>query len=206
MVDVAETAAGQLLSSDGDGTVWRVKADGQREVFNDLHGVTWLSTCGRFILFTSIEANTTTVTRVDGDGSHLLKLFSGDLAYPGCSPDGKFLYYVNLYRPQKLWRVSTDGGSPVEIGTGMGDGVTESLDLSPDGKMLSYPFGQYRPMAWKIALIPASGGPAVRTFEVPGGTAQVRWSPAGTALQYLVTQTERRIFGNNRSRKENQNS
>jgi Tol biopolymer transport system component len=68
----------------------------------------------------------------------------------------------------------------------MGEGVTGWIDVSPNGKMLSYPFDQYRPMAWKIAVIPASGGPAIRIFDVPGGSAQVRWSSAGTALQYLV--------------------
>ena len=187
MINIAATAAGQLLSSDGDGNVWRVIADGQRKVFSDLHGVRWLNTCGSLILFTSVEANTDTLARVDGDGLHLRKLFSGDLAYPGCSPDGKFVYYVNRHRPQKLWKVSTDGGSPLQVGTGMGEGITGSLNVSPDGNVLSYPFAQYRPMAWKIAVIPARGGSAIRIFEVPGGTAQVRWSPPGTALQYLVT-------------------
>ena len=162
--------------------------DGKRKAFSNLSGVRWLTTCGSLILFTSFEANTATLTRADGDGTHLLKLFSGDLAYPGCSPDGKFVYYVNRHRPQKFWKVSTDGGSPLEIGTGMGEGVTGWLDVSPDGKMLSYPFDQYRPMAWKIAVIPASGGPAVKIFDVPGGANRVRWSPAGASLQYLVTQ------------------
>ena len=188
MIDVADTVAGQLLSSDGDGKVWQIVTDGKSKAFSNLSGVRWLTTCGSLILFTSFEANTATLTRADGDGTHLLKLFSGDLAYPGCSPDGKFVYYVNRHRPQKLWKVSTDGGSPLEIGTGMGEGVTGWLDVSPDGKMLSYPFDQYRPMAWKIAVIPASGGPAVKIFDVPGGANRVRWSPAGASLQYLVTQ------------------
>jgi DNA-binding winged helix-turn-helix (wHTH) protein/Tol biopolymer transport system component len=186
MIDVAETAAGQLLSSDGNGKVWKITTEGQRKAFSDLSGVRWLTTCGSLMLFTSVEGNTATLVRADGDGSHSMKLFSGDLAYPGCSKDGKFVYYVNRHRPQKLWRLSTDGGLPVEIGPGMGEGVTGWLDVSPDGKMLSYSFDQYRPMAWKIAVIPASGGPAIRMFDVPGGTARVRWSPAGTAFQYPV--------------------
>ena len=66
--------------------------------------------------------------------------------------------------------------------------MTGSLDVSADGKMLSYPFDQYRPMAWKIAVIPASGGPAIKIFDVPGGANRVRWSPAGASLHYLVTQ------------------
>jgi len=188
MINVAETTHGRLLSSAGDGHVWMIKSDGQRETFSDLHDGGWLDTCGGLILFTSFEAKTVTLTRMNEDGSHLLKLFSGDLSYVGCSPDGKFAYYVNRHRPQKVWRISTDGGPPVEIGPGMGEGITGALDVSPNGKLLSYTFSQYRPSAWKLAILSASGGPVIRIFDVPGGTDRVRWSPAGTSLQYLVTQ------------------
>ena len=61
----------------------------------------WLRTCGSLILFTSFEGNATTLTRVNMDGSHSQRLFSGDLSYPG-SRDGKFVYFVNRYRPQKV--------------------------------------------------------------------------------------------------------
>jgi eukaryotic-like serine/threonine-protein kinase len=37
MMNVAETTDGRLLSSGGDGRVWMVRADGQREAFTDLH-------------------------------------------------------------------------------------------------------------------------------------------------------------------------
>jgi DNA-binding winged helix-turn-helix (wHTH) protein/Tol biopolymer transport system component len=188
MINVAESTGGHLFSSGGDGKVWVVRSDGQREVLNDSHDAGWLDTCGGLILFTSFEARTITLTRVNEDGSHLLKLFSGDLSYPGCSRDGKFAYYVNRHRPQKIWRISTEGGSPVEIGPTMGEGVTGFLVPSPDGKFLSYTFGQYRPNAWKLAVIPASGGRATKIFDIPGGSYRVRWSPACAALQYLVTQ------------------
>jgi Tol biopolymer transport system component len=77
---------------------------------------------------------------------------------------------------------------PVEIGPGMGEGISGTLGVSPDGKLLSYSFIQYRPNAWKLAILPASGGPVIKIFDVPGGTNRVRWSQAGTSLQYLVTQ------------------
>jgi DNA-binding winged helix-turn-helix (wHTH) protein/Tol biopolymer transport system component len=188
ITNVAETTNGRLLSSAGDGQVWMIKSDGQREAFSDIHHAGWLETCGGLILFTSFEAKTVTLTRLNEDGSHLLKLFSGDLSYPGCSPDGKFVYYVNRHRPQKVWRISTDGGLPVEISSGLGEGITGSLSVSPDGKLLSYTFDQYRPNAWKLAILSASGGPVIKIFDIPGGTDRVRWSPAGASLQYLVTQ------------------
>jgi Tol biopolymer transport system component len=188
MLSIAETADGRLLSSGADGQIWMVKSNGQREAFGDFHRVSWLGMCGGIILFTSFEAKAVTLTRVNQDGSHLLKLVTGDLAYPGCSPDGKFAYYVNRHRPQRVWRISTEGGSPVEIGSGMGEGVSSSLRVSPDGKLLSFSFIQHCPNEWKLAVIPASGGSAIKIFDVPGGTNKVRWSSTGTALQYLVNQ------------------
>jgi hypothetical protein len=76
----------------------------------------------------------------------------------------------------------------VEIGPGMGEGITGSVNASPDGKLLSYTFDQYHPNGWKLAVLPARGGAAIKIFDVPGGANRVRWSPAGASLQYLVTQ------------------
>ena len=187
LINVVQTSDGRLLSSGEDGRVWIIKPDGQREAFSNLHDVGWLRACGDLILFTSFEASAVTLSRATGDDSRSMKLFSGDLAYPGCSPDGKFAYYVNRHRPQKLWRIPTEGGSPEEIADGIGEGVTGWLDVSRDGKLLSYPFDQYNPAGWKLAVIPARGGSSIRIFDVPGGTSRVRWSPAGNSLQYLVT-------------------
>jgi Tol biopolymer transport system component len=103
------------------------------------------------------------------------------------APDGRFVFYVNGHRPQKIWRVSSDGGAPVEIADGTGDGITGPLDISPDGRRFSYPFDEYPPV-WKIAVSSTSGGQLIKTFDVPGGTTRVRWSTTGTGLQYLVTQ------------------
>jgi DNA-binding winged helix-turn-helix (wHTH) protein/Tol biopolymer transport system component len=188
MFNIAESTDGRLLSSGGDGRVWTIKPDGRRETFKNLHNVFWLRKCGNFVLFTSVEGNAVTLSRATLDDSRSLTLFSGDLAYPGCSPDGKFAYYVNRHRPQRVWRISMEGGSPDEIAGSMGEGVTGWLDISPDGKLLSYTFDQYNPARWRLAVIPARGRSALRTFDVPGGTTRVRWSPSGTALQYLVTQ------------------
>jgi Tol biopolymer transport system component len=188
MLNVAEGNDGRLFSSGGDGKMWVVGSNGQREFLADLHDTGWLETCNGLIFFTSFETKSVTLNRVNEDGSHLVKLFSGDLSYPGCSPDGKFAYYVNRHRPQKVWRISADGGAPMEIGTGMGEGISSSLSVSPNGELLSCTFIQYQTHGWKLVIFPASGGPITRVFDVPGGTNRVRWSAAGTSLQYLVTQ------------------
>jgi Tol biopolymer transport system component len=188
-IAIAEASDGKLLSVGGDGRIWRMNSDGsQRAPFTDEHSVGWVRRCGSFVLFTSNEANTTTLTRVNEDGSRPLKLMSGDLHFPGCSADGKSIYFVNKHRPQKIWRLSTEGGSPVEIAPALGEGVTGQLDVSPDGKLLSYAYDEYGPPRWKLAVIPAAGGVAVKTFKVQGGIILPRWSPDGSGLQYLLTQ------------------
>jgi len=168
MLDVAEVADGKLVSTTGDSRLWLMNSDGsQREPFGDTHEAGWLTPCGHFLIYAVYDAGEITLTRVNLDGSHSTKLASGDLYAPACSPDGKFVFYVNGHQPQKIWQKSTDGGTSVEIAAGMGDGITGRLDISPDGTLLAYPFDEYPP-AWKIAVIPARGGPHIKTLKCPG--------------------------------------
>jgi eukaryotic-like serine/threonine-protein kinase len=186
MLDIAEVADGKLLSASGDGGLWLMNSDGsQRAPFGEAHEAGSVTPCGRFILFVSYEAGTVTLTRVDTDGTHSTKLVSGDLYAPACSPDGRFVFYVNGHQPQRIWRMSIEGGSPVAIAPGMGNGIGP-LGVSPDGRLLAYTFDEYPP-AWKIAVIPVGGGPPMKTFKVPGGIRSMRWSPNGAGLQYLLT-------------------
>ena len=187
MLNVAEATSDHLLAS-GDGKAWMVKSDGQSEVFTDLHHVGWIGACGALVLLTSFEDNVVTLSRLGNDTPHPRRLFGGDLSRPGCSQDGRFVYYVNRHRPQKIWRLSTDGGLPVEISDGLGEGIASGLDVSPDGALLAFTFIQYHPNLLKLAVMPASGGPTMHTFDVPGETTRVHWSPAGTGLHYLVAQ------------------
>jgi serine/threonine protein kinase len=186
MGDVAETTDGRLLFS-GGGRIWIVKADGQREVFTDVPNAGWVGTCGDSLLFVISEDNTMTLARVDRD-AHLLKLYRGELTWPSCSRDGKFAYYTSRHHPQKLWRISMEGGEPVEIGQVMGDSLAGPLDASPDGQLIAYPFAQYRPSARKLAVLPARGGPVTRVLDLPGVADGIRWSPGGATVQYVITQ------------------
>jgi Tol biopolymer transport system component len=64
------------------------------------------------------------------------------------------------------------------------------LSVSPDGNYLAYPYDQYNGTSapgWHLAVIPANGGAPAKTFEVPGGIGELRWSPDGKKLHYLLT-------------------
>jgi serine/threonine protein kinase len=71
--------------------------------------------------------------RMSTSGADAKQLTSGSVdADPFCSPDGKWLYYVDYTDNQALKRVSLDGGSPETI-LASANGITQ---LSPDGRTL----------------------------------------------------------------------
>jgi len=71
--------------------------------------------------------------RVDSAGGNQLQLTRGaSEADPSCSPDGKWVYYVDRADGNNLKRVSIDGGTPeVVLKTGVG-----LYSLSPDGRFI----------------------------------------------------------------------
>jgi Tol biopolymer transport system component len=69
----------------------------------------------------------------------------------------------------------------------------DRLSVSPDGKLLAYPYSQYTNAVahgWTLAIVPIGGGPPVKTLEVSGGIRNLRWSPDGKSLEYLLTRNE----------------
>lgn len=191
MFDVAENTDGRILTASGDGELWAMKPDGsQRASFGNIHDAGWVTPCGRFVIFMSYKAGMSVLTRVDADGSHSTQLDHGNLWSPACSPDGKFVFYVNFDQPQKVWRIPIEGGTATEIAKVMGSTITGRLSVSPDRKLLTYPYTQFDQVpsnGWHLAVVSVEGGPPVRTFGVLGGIDGLRWSPDGDGLQYLLT-------------------
>lgn len=67
-----------------------------------------------------------------------------------------------------------------------------SLAISPDGKLLAYPFEEHRPVPkMKLAVIPVDGKAPPKVLDAPGhvyGEVSLSWSGDAKALQYLFTQ------------------
>lgn len=188
MFDVAENADGKIMSQSPDGKLWIMNADGtQRAIFADNRNSFWLRPCGHYAIFASFENGQLELRRVDADGSNPTKLVSGDLSFPTCSPDGKFVYYLNNAHPEKVWRIAAAGGTPIAISDVLGEATVDHLTISPDGRFLAYLYGLVTPPAIKLAVIPTNGGPPLHIYGVPGGIFCTRWSPRGTGLQYLIT-------------------
>ena len=191
---VRETIDRRILSSGGDGRLWVMNWDGnERAVFGSVSEVGWFNTCGRFVVLTSDESGSTVLKRLNLDGTSPMNLVNGNLWSPTCSQHDNAVYYVNSDQPQKIWRISINGGAAVEIASILGDCIMSSLTVSPDGESLAYTYSAYSRLSSPgehVAVVRASDGKTLKIFDVPGDA----WSPGpywtsdGRALQTLRTQ------------------
>jgi DNA-binding winged helix-turn-helix (wHTH) protein/Tol biopolymer transport system component len=187
LFQVNELQNGKLLALGGG--VWTMNSDAtQRRRLTDIHDPQWIESCGNHVIVLAAEDGHAVLRRMKLDGSSATAFASADeILSPACSPDDRYVYYLNLAHPDKVSRISVEGGSPVDVAYLLGDTPMGNLTVSPDGKFLAYPYQQYSPPLVALAIIPATGGAPVRTFTLPGFIGRLRYSPDGNALQYLMT-------------------
>ena len=124
--------------------------------------------------------NATSIWRVDADGTHPKRLTHGrsDIR-PLCSPDGKWVYYMDL-STSHVMRVPIDSGTPEFIkGSAVANGFMEGnwINLSADGKWLPDVAGIENPTTQtgvnKIALIDvdANSESSTRYLRLAGTSA-----------------------------------
>ena len=190
---IAEAPDGKLVITDAENVAWLMYTDGgQRTRLTDVQPAFEPAACGRFVLF-RVDNEDAKLVRFDQDGSHPIVLAHGEIDSPACSADHNAIFYYTWDPPQKIWKVPLGGGSPQEVAVVLGDLLAQTIDASPDGRYLVYPytqFGRVPSEGWKLAVIPANGGTAVKQFPVPSeaGGVKVRWSSNGKGLQYVVTE------------------
>jgi hypothetical protein len=131
-----------------------MNADGsQRTPLVDAHAVVLFTPCGHFVLFLSRETGTDVQTRVEADGSNATALLEGDISDVTCSPNGKFLFYINFAHPQKIWRMPVEGGPAVEIAGLRGESVVGGMSISPVGERIAYICALNDPLSLKSAVV-----------------------------------------------------
>jgi Tol biopolymer transport system component len=127
---------------------------------------------------------------MDIDGSNPKQLTRGMAeSQPVISPDGRWVAYTSLgtIRPT-IWKVSIDGGEPIELT----HKVSSQPVFSPDGRFVAYLYPDAPdPLAPAnhIAIISAEGGEALSNFTFqPPGTIQttLQWSADGKSLLYTA--------------------
>jgi len=104
-----------------------------------------------------------------------------------CSSDGRWALFLDVVpRIRRWWRVSVDGGDPVQL---PGDHMLWPA-ISPDGKLIAYLYDDSdADPPYGIAIMPFEGGKVIKRFSVPTRNKYpwnnyVTWSRDGQALIY----------------------
>jgi len=127
---------------------------------------------------------------MDIDGSNPKQLTNRAYAgRPEFTPDSQWVVYVDVESGiQHLWRVSIDGGTPVQLT----NYASSEPAVSPDGKQIALRFvdEQATPKRQRFTIIPIEGGMPAKVFDLPQpmGLGQlIRWTLDGRALTYVDT-------------------
>jgi eukaryotic-like serine/threonine-protein kinase len=186
------THDGRLIY-DKDGTLnWVNPESGAKGVVSpesDVRsGDPWQCSNGHYTLFNRRQRSgngSLKVWRADADGGNLKQLSNGKRDYyPVCSPDGKWVYYVDGITEQ-IMRVPIDGGSAQKVADlPFGEG----FDISPDGGTIAFATVDHAAgHEGKLALVATDTGKVRQSLKFergPGGI--IRFSRDGKAIAYTI--------------------
>ena len=138
-----------------------------------------VSSDGRYLVFASESSGLQSIWRMDRDGRNRKQLISSRGNVPQANAE-----WVVYQMGRRLWKVSIDGGEPIQLG----EPNMLSPAVSPDGKLVACSFEPPGAPA-KLAILPIEGGPPIKIFEpnlrLP---AEIHWSPDGRSITYVSHQ------------------
>jgi Tol biopolymer transport system component/DNA-binding winged helix-turn-helix (wHTH) protein len=173
----------------GNADIWMMNADGsnQKQLTTGARANRGLAVSpdGRYIFFASDRAGRFNIWRVDSNGANLKQLTAGDgELYPQSTPDGQWVVYQHGEREERLWKVPTDGGEPVQLTRTRARGPA----VSPDGEMIAYYYldPDAEGSRWRIGVISSEGGLPLKRFDFPPTLTWrfIRWSPDSQSIAY----------------------
>jgi Tol biopolymer transport system component len=186
-----------LYASDASGSadIWEMTLDGSNQkqltAGAGRNYAPSVSTDGRYIVFHSNRSGVWQIWRMDRDGSNPKQLTfdNSDSNWPEVSPDGQWVIYhhMNPDLTMTLWKLSIDGGMPVQIT----NRISLRPAISPDGQWIAYwSFSDAPSQRVQLAVISFAGGEPVKVFEpaanaIAGWDAILKWTPDGRALTYV---------------------
>ncbi|HEX4489370.1 MAG TPA: protein kinase [Terriglobales bacterium] len=142
---------------------------------------------GRIVFALALHAGlrTQTIWRSDATGGNVQQLSQGkEQDSPVCSPDGKWVLYIDTRGGQKLFKVSIDGGTPQQLS----DLTVASrfFDISPDGKLAAFATlehsGEHEE---SLALLDIAGGQPAKLLKFERDrSGNVRFARDGKAVVY----------------------
>jgi hypothetical protein len=128
---------------------------------------------------------------MDRDGSNPRQLTPDgpESTWAQVTPDSRFVVYQHVNAAMKItaWRLPIDGGAPAELT----DKISLRPTISPDGKWIAcWRFGEQPDPNTRLAVFPAEGGEAVKSFglspnAMAGWDSAIKWEPDGAALTYV---------------------
>jgi serine/threonine protein kinase/Tol biopolymer transport system component len=192
------TAAGKLLQRDGSNHAFVTGSDGTNRVHlleNDalVAGATACGPGDMVILPIVSENNAQQIWRLNVASGELKQLSFGKIEWgSSCTPDGKWMVYVGTVATDSLihiFKVSTDGGAPVELT----HGSVYDPAVSPDGTLVVYgrTDGQGASAKTKFVVQRLEGGAPIQEIDVPATYtwSGLNWLPDGHALAYVHNTT-----------------
>jgi dipeptidyl aminopeptidase/acylaminoacyl peptidase len=140
----------------GHSDIWMMDQDGgnQKQLTADGSNNKWpvASADGRYIIFMSDRAGLQSIWRMEINGNNPKELTVGGSGWqPDCSPDSQWVIYRTGFGNHTLWKVSIDGGEPVQVN----DKASSRPAISPDGKWIACAY--FGPEI-KTAVYPFAGG------------------------------------------------
>jgi serine/threonine protein kinase/Tol biopolymer transport system component len=141
---------------------------------------------GRYIVFRRVNrtgAAAVNIWRMDVTGSNVSQLTAGQNdREPVCSPDSKWVYYIDQADNRYVKRVPVGGGAAETV---MKSPVA-SFDLSPDGKLISSWDVREEDHKLMIRLDPTDGGTTTDVDADSRMTSTPTFSPDGKSIVYAV--------------------
>jgi Tol biopolymer transport system component len=130
-----------------------------------------------------------TIWRVDSGGANPKQLSDGKLdQQPVCSPDGQWVYYMDMPNSRKLTKVPLEGGKA--------EGVTQlpvsyGFDISPDGKLAAFATASPGSPKMMLAIVPVDSpqNPKLLGLQQPP-VGPVRFAHDGKAVVYAIREKD----------------
>lgn len=99
-----------------------------------------------------------------------------------CTPDGKDMFYQQNEDVSRLMRISSDGGTPVEMASN-----ATIPRISPDGKQIVYlqTVGQGSNQKSQFVVQGVEGGAPLKVLPASASVNDVAWSPDGKGLVFI---------------------
>ena len=176
-----------VSTASGNHDLWIMKPDGSQQqqltVDAAMDLIPTATPDNRYIIFVSNRSGNFQIWRMNADGSNQIQLTKGrPKFYPSISGDGKWVLF-NSTDDLHLWKVSVDGGDPIEVA----NYVAIRPSMSPDQRSIVC-LGRNGAKR-EILILPASGGEPLKRIEVRAATLagyRIKWTADGKGLIYIA--------------------